>query len=86
MLQIDGTSYRRINHARKEDAWGGMGKGQAWLEPETRLAYTGHNSIASASQASRDEPPDAVSALASLMIVRTVAMQRPQFRRQPRHT
>ena len=63
-----------------------MGKGQAWLEPETRLSYTGHNSIASASQASRDEPPDAVSALASLMIVRTVAMQRPQFRRQPRHT
>jgi hypothetical protein len=56
------------------------------LEPESGLAYTGHNRIASVSQASRDEPLVAVSALASLMIVRTVAMQRPQFRRQPRHS
>ena len=63
--------------------------GAAWKGSAAQAdatAYTGHNSIASASQASRDEPPDAVSALASLMIVRTVAMQRPQFRPQPRHT
>jgi hypothetical protein len=56
------------------------------LEPEARIAYTVHNSTASISQASRDEPPVAFPALASLMIVRTVAMQRPQFRRQPRHS
>jgi hypothetical protein len=33
----------------------------------------------------RDKPPVTVAALASLMIDRTVAMQRPQFRPQPRH-
>jgi hypothetical protein len=67
---------------------GRMGKGEAYQArgAKTRIAYTGHNSMAYFSQASRDEPPVAVPALVSLMIVRTVAMQRPQFRRQPRHS
>jgi len=66
---------------------GGMGKGEADRAGggKTRIAYTAHNTIASVSQGSRDEPQIAVSALASLMIVLTVAMQRPQFRLQPRH-
>jgi hypothetical protein len=49
------------------------------------LPYTAHNTLASVSQGSRDEPQVNVPALASLMIVLTVAMQRPQFRLQPRH-
>jgi len=88
MLHIVGTSYRRINSARKDAVWRGVGKGEAaeGRGAKRRMAYRGHSAAASISQASRDEPPVAVPALASLMIVRTVAMQRPQFRRQPRHS
>ena len=45
----------------------------------------GQSAAASISQASRDAPPAAVPAPASLMTVRTVAMQRPQLRLQPRY-
>jgi hypothetical protein len=85
--QLRHTSYRRINRARKEGAYDGMGKGEADRArgAKTRIAYTAHNTLASVSQGSQDEPPVAVPALASLMIVLTVAMQRPQFRLQPRH-
>src|ERR1700675_4819306 len=31
MLHMDGTSYRRINRARREGGCGGMGKGEAAL-------------------------------------------------------
>jgi hypothetical protein len=45
MLHIDATSYRRINRARKEGAWGCMGNGGAAPSrgAKTRIAYTGQN-------------------------------------------
>jgi hypothetical protein len=52
----------------------------------TRIAYRAHSAAEFVSEASRDESPVAFPALASLIIVLTVAMQRPQFRRQPRHS
>jgi hypothetical protein len=82
------ASYSWTNRAWKEGmAWAGTGKGEVVRArgAKTRIAYPGHNTLASVSRALRDEPPIAVAALASLMIDRTVAMQRPQFRPQPRH-
>jgi hypothetical protein len=81
MLHIAGQT------ARGKKAWAGTGKGEVVRArgAKTRIAYPGHNTLASVSRALRDEPPIAVAALASLMIDRTVAMQRPQFSPQPRH-